>query len=496
VRRREFLLGGAAAALLAAARRRARAEARPPYSARAIGSLPGAPVSIDPTAALSWSEQTLAALVFDTLYRVDARGRVVPWLAAGDPIAAGDRAVKIPLLDGVRFHDGSTLSSVDVAASLSRAAQAPLGAWALAPITSARADGATTIRLELRRAEPNLSLLLAAPCTAITRGGKAPTLRAAIGTGPYTVDKLAAGRVELAAFADCFAGQAYLERVILRWFDKPDDEARTYEVGDADVSLRGQVAFAGHTPKYATALVDGVATTLGFLGFGRGHGFLADPSFRAALSLALGRAAFKHLGAGERVVPAVSAESPDLGGASPAAGDLAARLDDARAVLKDAAARDVTLAAALAGKGALALKLALDRTRLDDAEVAGRVVAALDALGLHASFEALEPAEHARRVAAGSPDLWLGQLVAPTSDPAHELALAFAAGGDDWAQKQLAAAPLDRAAAAAELARRWPVVPLYHRAVRAYHKKTLHGVGFDAQGRLAWADVFALGRVS
>ncbi len=479
--------------------RRAAAEARPGYGGHVVASLTSAPLTWDPLGAWSYADATLVGLVFDTLYRVDARGNLVPQLAAAPPeVVSTDAAghvVRVRLRRGVRFHDGRELTAADVAASLTRAAKSAAAEWALADVERVAAvAGGDAVQLTLRRAAPDLALLLSAPQLAITPAGKPPPGKAPVGTGPFRVEASATRRVELAAFAAHFAGRPYLDHLTLRWFEQAGDEARAYEVGDADVSVRGAVAFAGHQPKYATEVVDGTAMWLGFLGFGRAHAKLTnDPAFRSALSLALGRAAFKHVGSGERVIPALAPESPDLGGAAPDATQANARPDAAHIALRDAAKQNDELRAALAGEARLRLSLIFDRTRLDDADVAARVVASLDAVGLAASYEALDPAEHARRVAAGACDLWLGQLLAPTPDPLHEILAAFAAGGDRWAAGERRAGKLDRARAAAEFGKRWPVLPLYHRAVRAHHRRTLHGVGFDAQGRVGFADVFGEG---
>src|SRR5262249_58282486 len=100
-------------------------------------------------------------------------------------------------------------------------------------------------------------------------------------------------------------------------------------------------------------------------------------------------------------------------------------------------------------------ELLVDRSRPDDAEVAARVVAALDKAGVPVSYAALAPTEFARRVAAGQCDLYIGQLVAPPGDAAA-LASAFAAAGE---------APGDLAAFASPR----PIVPLFYRSLRASH---------------------------
>lgn len=475
----------AALGLLAAlGARPAPAETRPPLGGKVVASLASAPIALDPVAALSYAEVSLVDLVFDTLYRVDGHGRVVPHLAEAPPaIAADGLEVRVRVRRGVVFHDGKPLGAADIVASLRRAASAPATEWALAPVKKIAQDGDVVV-FTLRRTTEDLALLLSIPQLAITPGGKAPG-RTPVGSGPFALKKLAdgsRGRVELEAAPDHFAGRPYLDRLVLRWFDRPDDEARAYEAGDADASLRGAVAFAGHTPKHATVAVDGGATILVYLGFGRAHpGLDADPDFRRAVSLAIGRGAFRHVGAGERVVPALAPESPDLGGPAPTAAELGARPDEARKALARASARHDTR---------VKLEILVDVTRPEDAEAAARVVAALDDLGLSAAYVTLDPKEYARRVAAGACDLYVGQLVAPTTDGRHEIAAAFAAGGDRWPVARLADGTFTREAALAAFAERLPVVPLYHRSVRAHHRKALHGVAFDALGRLGWADVF------
>jgi ABC-type transport system substrate-binding protein len=440
------------------------AETRPPYGGRAVGSLLSAPASFDPLAARSHAEVTLALLLYDGLYRLDADGRPLPALAEGMPqLSADGLEARIALKQGVRFHDGRALAAADVAASLARAQ----GGWPLAAVASVTAGADGTVVVRLRRATPELATLLAAPQLGVTPQG-APPDRAPVGTGPFRVRKidLAARRIELEAFADCFAGRPYLDALVLRWFEDPDDEARAYEAGEADFSLRGAVAFAGHEPKYPTASAESGAAVLTYLGFGRAHGaLLDDPKVRSAISQAVGRGALRHVGAGERVVPSASPASPDFGGPAPAAADLAAR--------PEAAAADPRL------RG-VSLEVLVDKSRPDDTDVATRVVSALDRAGIAATYRVLPPAQMQRLVAAGLCDLYIGQLAAAGPDPAWAYALAFAAGGER---------PRDAPTAEA-FAARLPIVPLLHRAVRVHYKRTLRGVGPDALGRLRLADAF------
>ncbi len=428
----------------------AAAETRPPYGGRLVGSLLSAPGTMDPLAARTHAEVTLAALVFDGLYRAGGE----PHLAEGPPVLSADSLeARVTLRQGVRFHDGTPLGPADVVASLRRA----LGSWMLAPVASVDSAGHELV-FRLRRPAPELVALLALPQLGVLPGGRPG--KTTVGSGPFRVRRLAEGarRVELDAAEEHFAGRPYLDAAVLRWFEDADDEARGYEAGEADLSQRGAVAFAGHEPKYPTASFESPALVLTYLGFGRAHGALLDaPELRAALSEALARTAFRRIGTGERVVPSVSPVSPDAGG--PAPGELGARGSPRLARLRG-----------------ITLQILVDRSRPDDVEVASRVVAALDRAGVAATFTVLPPAEMGRRVAAGLCDLHVGQLAAPGTEPAWSYAAAFAAGGDDWAQLRLRAAPLSPDEAATAFRARLPIVPLFHRGVRVHHKRSLRGL--------------------
>jgi peptide/nickel transport system substrate-binding protein len=484
-----------AAALLAASS--ARAEMPPPYGGRVVASLLSAPYGLDPVRAQSWAEVVVVGLVFDPLYRLLPDGTIAPHLAEALPVVSPDGLqMRVKLRAGVRFHDGKPVRAADAAASLTRAQKAQATEWALAPVKKIAVEG-DTIVLTLKRAAPELAVRLAMPQLSVTPSGKAPGATA-VGTGPFAVRRLvdAERRLELVAAPEHFAGRPYVDAISLRWFAGADDEPRAYEAGEADVSLRGPVAFAGHNPKYPTDDDEGGRLLLVYLGFGKAHPeLLADSTFRKGVSLALNRAVFKNLGTGEKVVPALLPESPDLGGRMPPVAELAARPGDALDAFKRVAQRRPELEAGLAHKGSLPLELLVDETRPDDVEVAARVVAALDRAGLTVTYRALPPKEFNRRVKAGQCDLYLDQLAAPSPDALAEYAVAFAAAGDRWPMRRIEDGRFTLDTAQSAFADRLPVVPLYHRAVRAHHKRVLRHLAFDPLGRLSFADAWLLPRI-
>src|SRR5690606_11952245 len=139
------------------------------------------------------------------------------------------------------------------------------------------------------------------------------------GSGPFKLERVdrKAGRVLLVASATHLAGRPYVDQLDLRWFERGDDEPAAYEAGRSHLSLRGAVAYAGHTPKYDTGELAGPATILAYVGFGAtpaNRRITQSADFRAALSLALDRNGFRGVGTGERVTPALHPAPAALAG--------------------------------------------------------------------------------------------------------------------------------------------------------------------------------------
>jgi ABC-type transport system substrate-binding protein len=466
----------------------AHAETRPPYGGVVQGSLLGAPVTFDPVAAQSHAEVTVIGLVFDTLYAIGADGVVEPHLAVGPPVLDAARTTAhIALRRGVAFHDQAVMTAVDVVDSLERV-RSRIG-WLLAPVAGVRAAG-DGIDLVLRAPGVDVAPLLALPQTAITRRGQVPTLARSIGSGPFAVDSFdpAAHHLGLRAFDDHFAGRPYLDRLDLDWYDRPDGEARRFETGKAQLSARGMAAFAGARPKYAASPIESATALLVFVGFGRHRAAVIHPAFRQALDLALDRGALATITTGEHTQP-TRLPLPSQAGAPPL--DAAGRSADpvkAREVLAAAGARVAALGAdQLSG---LTLSILVDETRPDDREIALRVSRGLDNLRIGSTIEAVPPTVLRERVARGDCELWIGQIAAPVGIAAVWWGAAFAAGNNDWARRQLATGAIDPAAAAAEFSRTLPMLPLMFRSLLIWHQNEVHGLGFDASGRPALADLY------
>ena len=465
------------------------AETRPRYGNEVEASLLGAPVALDPVAAQSHAEITVVGQVFDTLYAIGLDGVVQPHLAIGPPVIDPVHNIAhIALRRGVVFHDATPLTASDVASSLERVRN-KVG-WLLAPVAEVRASG-DGVDVVLRTPGADLATLLALSQTAITRRGQPPAWPRPVGSGPFAVASfdLMHRELVLKAFDDHFAGRPYVDRLVLRWFDTPDGEARRFETGLAQLSARGAAVFAGAKPKHPSSQVEGPSALLLFVGFGtRTRAVTGNLAFRQALDLALDRGALSTITTGERTLATrlplpVEAGAPRL--------DPAASVGDpakAQALIDAAGARVAALSPT--GRPALRLTITIDDTRPDDREIALRVSRGLDRLSIPSSIEVVPADKLRERVQRGECDLWIGQLAEPLGVAAAWWGAAFAAGNDDWVRAHLAAGPLDPAAVAAEFARKLPIIPLMFRSLLVWHRSDVHGLGFDASGRPGLADLY------
>jgi peptide/nickel transport system substrate-binding protein/oligopeptide transport system substrate-binding protein len=103
------------------------------------------PRSLDPALSTDVPSGEVVTLLFDNLTRFDVDGHLVPDLARSWDVSPDGITYTFHLQSGVRFHDGRTLTSHDVAASFRRAlAPATSGGrgWPLYPILGAEAFAA------------------------------------------------------------------------------------------------------------------------------------------------------------------------------------------------------------------------------------------------------------------------------------------------------------------------------------------------------------------
>ena len=256
ISRRAFGAGLAGTAALAGS---GRAWAQAPTDGVINVATIGEPGPLDPTVATSDLVSIITQHVFETLFCFDGSWQIRPLLADGLPTVSPDAMrYAVKLRSGVRFHDGSPMTSDDAVASLQRWLKlSPRGKQAAESVAAVAADGPLGLVITLSRPYAPLLALLAMNNGAAAILPKAVASSAAamgdpVGTGPYRfVEHKPDQYIRLARFdgyvsppgaPNGYAGERKAMIGEIRFVPVPNPTTRV------DVMLSGQYQFADSLP--------------------------------------------------------------------------------------------------------------------------------------------------------------------------------------------------------------------------------------------------------
>jgi peptide/nickel transport system substrate-binding protein len=191
MKRRQFLAHTAAAIGTASLSHPALVRAA---SATTLKFVPGSDLALLDPLGSAFVTRNHAMMVFDTLFALDANGDARPQMVVGYTVEDGAQTWKLPLRDGLLFHDGSKVLARDVVASLRRWAVRDAFGQALMDATdelSAPTD--KLVQFRLKRPFPLLPQALGKPTSSMAvvmpeRLANMPPstlLNEMVGSGPY-----------------------------------------------------------------------------------------------------------------------------------------------------------------------------------------------------------------------------------------------------------------------------------------------------------------------
>jgi peptide/nickel transport system substrate-binding protein len=202
----------------------AQAETRPQYGGTLRVTMHAAPTTLDPAdnrVPDSFARRSMTSLLFDTLVTWND-GRAKPGLADSWQSAKGNQRWQFRLRHGVKFHDGTPLTS-DVAAASLRFAN---------PAWSIRAEGDSVI-VDCDEPNPEMLAEVALSRNAIAKRDGEEKVS---GTGPFHIVEWQPGKkLTLAAEEDCWRGRPYLDGVEIEMGRSFRDQATALEAGRADL---------------------------------------------------------------------------------------------------------------------------------------------------------------------------------------------------------------------------------------------------------------------
>jgi peptide/nickel transport system substrate-binding protein len=203
----------------------ARAETRPQYGGTLHVGLSAALSSLDPADTAqddSFARRSVTSLIFDNLVSNVSTARMQPSLAESWQAASGNRRWQFRIRRGVKFHDGTPMTTQSVAASL-RVAN---------PSWNVVAEGESVI-VDFETSDPELPAELAMARNAIVKRDQNGRLS---GTGPFRIADWQPGKtLSLAADDNCWRGRAFLDGIQIALGRSYRDQMTALELGKADL---------------------------------------------------------------------------------------------------------------------------------------------------------------------------------------------------------------------------------------------------------------------
>lgn len=259
-----------------------RAETRPQYGGALRVSTRIAPQSLDPSGdglADTIAGQNLARLMFDTLVRVDDRGRLQAGLATSWSAEPGNQRWQFRLRAGVRFHDDSPVTPEAIAAWL----RAENPAWKVL----AAPDSVT---VETNAPSPGLPFELARSRNAIAKRGSGNMF---VGTGPFGVKEWQPGvTLVLTAEEGYWAGRPFVDSIEITMGKSTREQLIALELGKTEL-----VEIAPEQVRQTTAELGQVFSSapieLMALVFARDKQSADEGTLRDALALSIDRGSIR-----------------------------------------------------------------------------------------------------------------------------------------------------------------------------------------------------------
>jgi peptide/nickel transport system substrate-binding protein len=205
----------------------------------------GLTVPLDPASAVDGPTPLVARQVFDTLvaYRAGST-EIEPALAARWAVSRDGLVWTFTLREDVRFHDGSPLTGVEVAASFQRqlAPELPGTAWPAllrgrpGVVKDVRSPDPRTVQFVLVQPYAPLLTVLAHPGLAVARAiTGADGAARFIGSGPYRIVDATVGRVAMEAVPGYWGGPARMERIVFLEVANDDNAEAEFDARSLDV---------------------------------------------------------------------------------------------------------------------------------------------------------------------------------------------------------------------------------------------------------------------
>jgi len=258
------------------------------------------PLSLDPLQVSSYVGSQYALAIFDTLFEIDASGRVVPGLAESYTVSTDGLLYTLKLREGVRFHDGSALDAAAGVFNLERVRNPENHCRCLVNVSlieKVQATGPRTVQIRLRAPMASLPAVLAgaagmmASPKAVQADGRAFGMKP-VGSGPFRlVEWTKSSRFVAERNPDYWKpGRPFLDKVVFKGLQNGFSREATIRSGDFDIITSPPPTFvtqARDDKRLSVMRPNGFGAF--FIALRMTHPQLKDPRVRLALAHATDR---------------------------------------------------------------------------------------------------------------------------------------------------------------------------------------------------------------
>ena len=191
--------------------------------------------SIDPHKMVSAGTREVLFNVFEGLLKPDTKGEMQPAVASDCKINSTGDVFTFTLRDGVKFHNGNTVTVKDVVYSLKRAAGLDTGTPLITgfdEIKSVEAPDDKTVVVTLTKPDIEFKAMFTA---AIIPDGNDPT-KETIGTGPFKfASRTPQQNIVLEKFSDYWGTPAYVDKVTYKIIDNAETLVMSLKSGSVNL---------------------------------------------------------------------------------------------------------------------------------------------------------------------------------------------------------------------------------------------------------------------
>ncbi|MBC8537024.1 ABC transporter substrate-binding protein [Feifania hominis] len=253
------------------------------------------PTSLDYSLANELNTFSIAGNVYEGLVRKEADGSLVPGLAESWTYNDDQTEITFTLREGVKFHNGETMTADDVVFSFQRALESKSTARMTGAIESVEKIDDTHVLMKLKYsygpiegclANVNCAIVSKSAVEADPEGfGRAP-----VGAGPYQVVEWKSGeKIVMKAFADYHRGEAKIKDLTYMVIADSTSALVALEKGQIDVIANTQTSDKQNITSNANLQYDEtIADSFFFLTFNNAEGLFADNvKLRQAIAYAI-----------------------------------------------------------------------------------------------------------------------------------------------------------------------------------------------------------------